>query len=176
MGTEDGIKWKRSWINRRSKQTQTTSWSLGKATSLKAASGAMVCGTGATNWAACPWDATEHPVSEWPLLKASHLGSPGLTAIQCHKRWAESKLGGMWKQTNGVENFLKKRMQFRNTGKSVKEEFMQCKLYETGTSEQVSEEGCVLGFMDYHYYNRLPLRNISSSNFKSNLKGTLSWI
>ena len=56
-------------------------------------------GRGLWHWgyqlAACPWDAAEHPVSERPLLKARHLGSPGLTAIQCHKRWAESKLGGM---------------------------------------------------------------------------------
>lgn len=54
MDTEDGIKWKRSWINRTSKQTQTTSRSLGKATSLKAASGAVVCGTGGTNWQHAP--------------------------------------------------------------------------------------------------------------------------
>ena len=146
MGTEDGIKWKRSRINRRSKQTQSRS--VVKATSLKAASGPVVCGTGGTNQAVHPWDTAVHPVSSHCSRQVTRE-SPGLTAVQPHKRWAESKLRGMWKRTNGVENFLKKRTQFGNMGKSVKEEFMRCKLDETGTSEQVSKEGCVLGFMDY---------------------------
>lgn len=148
MGTEDGIKWKRSRINRRSKQTQTPSWSVGKATSLKAASGTVVCSTGGANQAVCPWAAAAHPASSRGSRQVP-WESPGLTVVQPHKRWAESKLRGMWKRTNGVENFLKKRTQFWNVGKSVKEEFMRCKLDETGTSEQVSEEGYVLGFMDY---------------------------